>query len=130
MLTTANYQVENLVGQYKLHGSLIIAFDYDDTVMPCNFPEALCIRPRELLIRAQKEGHVLVLFTSNPDTQKATAICHELGIYPKENPVSLQGNKAYYNVFLDDKCGLDEACNILEETLNILDSHLLKSKEN
>jgi len=126
--TTASHQVIHLLKLYKAHGKLIIAFDYDDTVMPLNFPEELCIRPRELLIRAQEQRHLLVLFSSNKDTPHITKMCESIGIFPKENPTQLQGNKQFYNLFLDDKCGLNEACNILEEVLNILDSGLIKPK--
>lgn len=119
--TTADHQVKHLLNQYKKYGKLIIAFDYDDTVMTFNFPEDLCTRPRELLIRAQEQGHTLVLFSSNPNVKRITGVCEFLGIFPKDNPVFQRGNKMFYNLFLDDKCGLNEACNILEETLNILE---------
>jgi hypothetical protein len=88
-----------------------------------NSDEVLGISPRELLIRAQEQGHILVLFSSNPDTKIITTMCEFLSIFPKDNPVFQHNNKMFYNLFLDDKCGLNEACNILEETLNILDNY-------
>jgi len=122
MLTTAGCQVDHLVKQCEVHSKLIIAFDYDDTVMPLNFPEALCVRPRELLVRAQEAGHILVLFSSNPDTKRITDMCEFFGIYPKDNPVFQHGNKMFYNLFLDDKCGLNETCDILEKTLDLIEA--------
>lgn len=123
MKTLVEYQVEHLIKQNKKHGKLLIAFDYDDTVMPLNFPEEFCIRPRALLLRAQNAGHTLILYSFNTEHWAMVEQCGQLklkGMYLGCSPVHSAGSKIFYNLFLDDKCGLNEACDILEMTLDKL----------
>jgi predicted HAD superfamily phosphohydrolase YqeG len=111
-----------LYTDYKKHGKLIIAFDFDNTVFDFHnvgdtFPEVISI-----LQDARKAGHTLVLFTANEGyrLQKIREHLSTIGLNPyyvNESPVFKDNRKPYYNILLDDRAGLESAFNQLNEFL-------------
>lgn len=106
-----------LLEEYKQHGKLIVAVDFDDTVFDFHNKGRRYDRVIDLLKRCQALRFYLVLFTgSNPDNY-ATQLRYleSLGIYItciNCNPIPLPfGNngKMYYNILLDDRAGLGQA---------------------
>lgn len=112
-----------LLRQYKENGSLIIAFDYDDTVFPYNVSDDELLYVRYVLRKAKKQGHTLICFTCRDSEDKVGSFCLEHGIlydWFNESPVKLKEvglGKIYYNIFLDDKAGLELATNTLLSVL-------------
>lgn len=112
---TGQLLIERLRKQIKEHGKLIIAFDFDDTVFPLTYPIELLLPVHNALLEARRQGHILVCYTANSDSEKVTAYLHYNNLTPdyyNESPVASKG-KIYYNIFLDDKCGLQETLEIL-----------------
>lgn len=117
--------VKRLLGEYRIHKSLIVAVDFDDTVF--DFHEAGFEYPEVLRIlwECQLLGFHLVLFTgTHPDKYESQiAYMAEHGIVIRcvnQNPIPLPfGNhgKMYYNILLDDRAGLGQACSILRQTI-------------
>ena len=112
---TGRLLLERLHKQYKEHGKLVIAFDFDDTVYPYTWDLEYIIPVRYALVEAKARGHILVCYTANDDYAKVSRYLDYHGLTPdfyNESPVPSKG-KIFYNIFLDDKCGLHEALTIL-----------------
>ena len=113
-----------LYKDYKAHGKLIIAFDFDNTIFDIHgngdtYPEVT-----RVLQDARKAGHTLVLFTANEGyrLQMIRVYLNELGLNPdyvNESPVFKDNRKPYYNILLDDRAGLESAYTQLDEFLQI-----------
>ena len=117
--TTGQLLASRLIKQCKEHGKLIIAFDFDDTVFPFTYPLEVLLPVHEILKKAKKQGHTLICYTANSDLEKVSLYLFHNGLTPhyyNESPVATEG-KIYYNIFLDDKCGLQETLDILNYVL-------------
>ena len=123
MSYSTDWATKRLVDEYFQHNRLIIAFDFDDT-----FPEVL-----GLLKRCQREINCkFILYTCRAgETGKfnipdALKICRLNSIDPDavntDIVVDYQtlNHKIFYNILLDDRAGLKEACKILSNALNII----------
>lgn len=111
-----------LLQQYEEFGSLLIAYDFDDTVSMFSIDEGykrihLINRAVTAIRLAAKQGHTLICYTANPneDHVKTYCKCNNIKMdYINESPVKKGGGgKIYYNIFLDDKCGLQSATDTL-----------------
>lgn len=121
--------VARLLEQYETTPRLIIAVDFDDTVF--NYHEQNFQYPRviALLKRCQKLNFYIVVYTARRADNHWEIIpyMNKLGIYVNEinkNAIDLPyGNdgKIYYNILLDDRAGLGQACETLETVVNILE---------
>lgn len=122
-----NIYVKRLFEEWKKHGKIIIAVDFDDTICMWNphFNKPDIERVIKLIKQAYLTGAYIVIFTASdidryPEIQK---YCDELQIpisAINTNPIDLpygKNGKIYANIFLDDRAGLIESCNILEEAL-------------
>lgn len=121
---TPESQVERLRGELAAHGSLFIAFDFDNTIFDYHNQGCDSGGIIALLHRCSEQGHKMILLTSNEDEEKLTFIryyCKHFGIridYVNENPIVCQGcRKPYYNILIDDRAGLQEACDILDQVI-------------
>ena len=131
-----------LINDYKEHGNLIVAFDFDDTIEPSK-PEFPCDLVINLLQVCSKLGFVMICFTArtkNSDMQMVRDRCRQLGIkcdYVNEDADTVKSeydfehvHKIFYNIFLDDRAGLKSAYDILwgfiewfvEQDVNTIDS--------
>lgn len=111
-----------LQGVIEEHSRLIIAFDFDDTVYPFSGDDTICFEVRETLKWAQDQGHILICYTCRSEQEEVLQFCQGEGIYYdrfNENHLQLDGQKGkvFYNIFLDDKCGLPQALSTLQEVL-------------
>lgn len=110
-----------LIKQYKQFGSLLIAFDFDDTVSMFSVSEGykrlhMINRALTALRFATKQGHKMICYTANPNVEHIKTYCKFNNIqidYLNRSPVESGGGKIYYNIFLDDKCGLKSATDTL-----------------
>lgn len=125
-----NIYTERLVKEWRQHGKIIIAVDYDSTIShwPTIDNSQDIQRTIHLLQVAHETGAHIVVFTACNedryiDIQKH---CEE-----KQIPISginvapvqtMYGNKnkIYANIFLDDRAGLIEALNTLEDAMYII----------
>lgn len=107
--------VDRLIREYEEHGSLIIAYDFDDTVKPSK-PDYDCSYVEELLKELSKiDEMTLICFTcrsSADDLEDTKSYLRDHGIrcdYINENAPYLDmetSNKIFYNIFLEERAGL------------------------
>ena len=104
---------ERLLREYKKYDSLVVAFDFDNTVYDfhqkgLNFTDVIT-----LLQNLKKIGCYLIIFTANEDEDFVKKYCKDNQIpfdTINENPPFHQSKsrKIYYNILLDDRAGLHE----------------------
>jgi hypothetical protein len=119
-----NECVERLVRDYRRHGNLFIAFDFDNTIFDYFKTGDTYPKIERILKFLKLKGFKLILFTANQDEKLMNAVeyCKERGYEPdfvNESPV-MKTIKPYYNILLDDRAGLNDAYKTLVLTLNIL----------
>ena len=125
-----NKYKERLYKEWKQHGKIIIAVDYDSTISP--WPtidnQEDIKKVIELLQIAYNTGAYIVINTcSKPDRYESIQKhCDELkipidsiNINPVELPYGLNG-KIYANIYLDDRAGLNEALDQLESVMYMI----------
>lgn len=113
--------VQRILKEWKEHGKLIIAYDYDNTVFDYYKKGYTYDRVIALLKRCQKIGAHFIVFSTCTDPQYPVMIeylnKHEIP-FDKINEnldfVTFVGRKVYFNILLDDRAGLSAAYNILE----------------
>jgi hypothetical protein len=113
--------LSRLVNEYKLYKSLFVAFDFDNTVYDYHETGETYTEVEILLIRLQKKGCKLILFTGNEgkELEKATNYCISRGYTPdyiNENPL-MPTRKPYYNLLIDDRAGLAYTINLCHDLL-------------
>lgn len=116
--------IARLFAEWEKYGSLIIAFDFDNTVFDFYRAGHTFKQTIELLRECHKMGFRLTLFTSCNDDRM-----EEIKSYLKENDIPydgindtpeyipFNGRKIYFNHFLDDRASLGSAYRILKETI-------------
>jgi phosphoglycolate phosphatase-like HAD superfamily hydrolase len=113
---------QRLREDYLEHGSLFVAFDYDNTVfdyhnLGINYDQIV-----ELLRDCKAFGFTMILFTGN-EGEKLDVIMEDLKSRKipfdliNENPL-MKTRKPYYNILLDDRAGLFEAYTNLKKLIN------------
>lgn len=120
-----NIYVEKLYQAWIKHKNIRILVDYDDTIKPYNTAsEALCKDIINTLIEAKKLGATIVLWTCRSGTRlnEALKYCESIGLeFTEVNPTTPflpeQSTKAYGNILLDDKAGLEQALTTLKLAL-------------
>lgn len=108
--------LKKLFDQYYKHGSVIVAYDFDDTVYPFSSEVEELKDTVNLIQRLAICGHKVYCYTSNEDIEKVTMYLHYNRIpycSINKSPVDSIG-KQFYNVLLDDKAGLNETKEVLE----------------
>jgi hypothetical protein len=114
--------LERLEEEWRQHGKIIIACDYDDTISPWKMKNWDPSRTIEVLKLAKQTGAYIVIFTAcNPQRyEEIKSHCNSIGLQIdsiNETPIDLpygKDKKIYANIFIDDRAGLNEALNILE----------------
>jgi len=106
-----------LLKEYIQHGSLVVAFDFDNTVYDFHKKGETYYQVMKLLQDLKEIGCYLICFTANENTEfiKEHLASHGV-LYDSinENPPFFKGKsgKIYYNVLLDDRAGL---CQVYQE---------------
>jgi hypothetical protein len=114
--------LERLEEEWKQHGKIIIACDYDDTISPWKLRGYDPKRTIEVLKQAKVTGAYIVIFTAcNPlRYEEIKNHCASIGLEIdsiNETPIDLpygKDKKIYANIFIDDRAGFNESLNILE----------------
>lgn len=118
--------MDRLFNEWQEHGKLIIATDFDDTVFDFHKQGHAYNRVIGLLKECQElDFHIIILTGSHPDCwPMQTRYLEDRGIKVaaiNSNPFPLPfGNhgKPYFNLLLDDRAGLGQACITLEAVLD------------
>lgn len=108
--------VDRLLEEYKKYGSIIVAYDYDNTVYDYYKRGYDYNQVIELLRECKKMGFHLTVFTScNDDRFPEIKVYLEQNDIPfdgiNETPdfIPFKGRKVYFNILLDDRAGLSSA---------------------
>ncbi len=128
--------VERLLKEQREHGRLIVACDFDDTVYDFHGAGHTYDLVLALLRRCQAQGFWIMLFTGTHsdrwEWQKAWLAERGIEVHSvNSNPFPLPfGNhgKPYYNLLLDDRAGLWQACDTLAALLGHVECSLKESK--
>ncbi len=115
-----------LLAEYKAYGSLVVAYDFDNTVYDFHSKGLQFDNVIELLRKLKTINCYLIIFTGNDDTEFIKTYCHDHKIpYDaiNENPPFFQSEsrKIYYNVLLDDRAGLAQTYNELNQLISVVD---------
>jgi len=129
--------VDRLEREWRKHGKIIIACDFDDTVHPWGIDDFEFQRVIDLIIKAQSIGAHFVIFTAGKTSrfEYMTKYLTEKGIRVdsvNKNPIELPfGNhsKVYANIFLDDRAGLMESLSILNLTIQRIQANPILSND-
>lgn len=115
--------VDRLYKDWVSHNGLIIAFDFDNTIYDYYGNGYAYDKVIKLLKDCKEHGCTLILFTCCDESKYDHMIqyCRSVGIEPdfvNDNPeyIPFCGRKCYYNIMLDDRCGLQQAYEILLKT--------------
>ena len=116
-------QLGVLLEQYKKHGKIIVAYDFDDTVSP--FRGDSCAQVIQLIKDLRPYAYLICFTARTPENQikaaeylKANSIPYDF--INKQWDGSEISGKLFYNQLLDDKAGLYESYLILAEFLEIV----------
>jgi len=113
---------ERLKKDYLQHGSLFIAYDYDNTVFDYHSHGIRYDKIIKLLRDCKDLGFTLILFTAN-EGERLVAIKKYLKDrkipydFVNENPIT-DTRKPYWNILLDDRAGLLEAYTNLRKLID------------
>lgn len=120
--------VTRLVKEWKEHGKLIIAYDFDNTVFDYHGVGHTYDHVINLLRRCNKVGAHFIVFTAKSDAEvpfmKKYLQEHHIpfdSINENLNFIPFDGRKIYYNILLDDRAGLSSAFATLEQACTIME---------
>lgn len=106
-----NYCITRLIAEYRKYGSLVVAYDFDNTVYDYHKQGHDYSEVIELIRECHQYGLILIVFTAEEDTLKVSNWLTAQNIpfdLINENPPFFQSEsrKIYWNVLLDDRAGL------------------------
>ena len=118
---------DKLIEEYEKYHNLIIGFDFDNTI--CGLDNESISKVIFLLQECKRLGFTLCLYTiSTSEEWLAWKVkyCEYFGISPNyvnDSPVLRGNRKPFFNILLDDRAGLNEACAYLETVVNYIQNH-------
>lgn len=108
-----------LLNDYKKHGGLVVGLDFDNTIYDYNQTGADMSSVIDLVKRAQALNFPICLYTAETDVNKLAwkyNYLKDLGInllYINQSPLMKGTQKPFFNILLDDRAGLESACETL-----------------
>ena len=122
-----NKYEERLYKEWKQHGKAVIAVDFDSTIYPWPTIDNKDDMNRviSLLQVAANTGAYIVINTCSPPErheeiqnhcEKLKIPINGINVNPIDLPYGKHG-KIYANIYLDDRAGLNEALNMLENVM-------------
>lgn len=110
---------QRLLDEYRKYGSLVIAFDFDDTVYDFHKKERSYADVVQLLRTLKTKNCFLICWTGQEDLAFVAAYLEEHHIpfdRINENPPFKKSSskKIYANAYLDDRAGLSQVYNELQ----------------
>lgn len=123
-----NIYTERLVKEWRTHGKIVLSVDFDSTIYlyPTIDNQKDIDRTIRLVQLAYAIGAYIVIFTASEEERFPfiQEYCDSIKIpisSINKNPIDLpygKHGKIFYNIFLDDRTGLTQALDILEEAIN------------
>lgn len=124
--TYTHYALLRLEKEYQQHGKIIVAFDFDGTIFDFHNEGYIFPRVVKVLQLIKPYAHLVVYTCSKeeryPFIHKHLDECGILYDSINEVPKHLnvpKGGKMYYNILLDDRAGLGQTLDILEEFIRM-----------
>lgn len=119
-----NASFNRLLEEYTKYGSLVIAYDFDDTVYDFHKKERTYHQVIELLQDLKSIGCYLICWTGNQDLTFVNNYLKENSIPCdgiNDNPVFYDSNsrKIYANAYLDDRAGLKQVYRELKSIVEL-----------
>lgn len=116
-----------LYKEYKQYGSLVVAYDFDNTVYDFHKKGNTYTQVITLLQKLKKLNFICICFTANQDEDFVRNYCklHNIPLDKlNENPDFFKSTakKIYYNVFLDDRAGLSQTYQELTLLTNLINN--------
>ena len=113
---------DRLLKEYDEHGSLVVAFDFDDTVYDFHNKGRSYQNVITLLQKLKAINCYIVCWTGNEDQQLVSTYLtqHQIPFDAiNENPpfYKTESRKIYANAYLDDRAGLKQVFDELNEVL-------------
>lgn len=118
----SDHTYNRLLEEYKKYNSLVVAYDFDNTIYDYHKKGWQFNDVIQLLKQLKAKGCYLIVFTANEDLDFVQTYCNDMSI-PfdgiNENPPFYNSNskKIYYNILLDDRAGLKESYNVLQKLI-------------
>lgn len=120
-----NKSFYRLLEEYQTYNSLVIAYDFDNTVFDFHKKGSTYNQVIKLLQDLHSINCYLICFTANEDNNFIKEYCKNNNIpldALNENPAFFNSNskKIYYNALLDDRAGLLQVYNDLKLLVSII----------
>ena len=109
-----DFTYNRLLKEYQQYGSIVVAFDFDNTVFDYHAQGLDCSEIIDLLQKLKSINCYLIIWTASDDWDFIKDYCQKHHIpYDSinENPpfFKSESQKIYYNELLDDRAGLHES---------------------
>jgi hypothetical protein len=137
-----NNAIQRLRNDWSKHGRLIIAVDFDSTLVPyMDYEKESDFHEIRQLVRDLKSaGCIIIIFTASSEDrwEQVKKDLNDINIswdYFNQSPPNIpnigQNGKVYANAYLDDRAGLYEVFNALKIVLTEkkLQSNIISMKE-
>lgn len=126
--TYTNHAVSRLKREYEQHGKIIVAFDFDGTVFDFHGEGYIFSRVVNVLQLIEPYAYLVVYTCSKEERydfihqylEDCGIPYNSINKIPKRINVP-RGGKLYYNILLDDRAGLGQALDILEEFIRMVE---------
>lgn len=129
---------ERLLNEWRSHGKLILAVDFDDTIYPYNFAsQEECDKIIDYIKWVQSFDllYTVIFTASNNDRHSyIKEYCKEKGLKVDSincNPIDLEfgkEGKIYYNWFLCDRAGLEYSFEVFQRVSKIVITQINNNK--
>ncbi len=119
--------VNRLVNEFREHNGLIVAYDFDNTVYDYGNRGYNHSKVINLLKECKRMGCTLIVYTCSKEERYPEIIkyLNDNDIpfdYINENSpkITFAAGKIYYNILIDDRCGLSAAYKQLNKCIKII----------
>ena len=114
LFLTSDFTYNRLLKEYQQYGSIVVAFDFDNTVFDYHKQGLDCSEIIDLLQKLKSINCFLIVWTANADTDFVRQYCETQAIpfdaINENSPFfTSHSRKIYYNELLDDRAGLTES---------------------
>ena len=119
--------VERLFNEYKRHPRLVVSTDFDDSAFNFHeYPDVSYERITKVLQDCKSLNFFVVCFTASPISRYDFIREHFKSVLKveidgiNENVIDTpygKNGKIYFNIHLDDRCGLGQSLDILEQLI-------------
>lgn len=135
--TNQDKVLERLKREYLKHGSIIVAYDFDNTIYDFHDQGLNMQGTIDTLRKAYALGMDMFCFTANSDHKLISLNISKLLKIPVDNQkincstldYMFLGRKPYYSILLDDRAGLDSSLRTLNQFLFFVEKNQLTDSQ-